>query len=122
MSQYTFFYSNKSPFSQWYKTTFIIDGIEFNCCEQYMMYAKATLFKDPEHAAKILATSDPGKQKAFGRMVKDFNADKWNVTREQIVYTGNHAKFTQNENLKKHLLSTAGTILVEASPRDRIWG
>lgn len=33
-----------------------------------------------------------------------------------------HAQFSQNPHLKQELLSTAGTTLVEASPRDRIWG
>lgn len=28
----------------------------------------------------------------------------------------------QNEELKKQLLETSGTVLVEASPRDRKWG
>ena len=35
---------------------------------------------------------------------------------------GNYYKFTQNKNLKNKLLSTKGTILVEASPFDRVWG
>ncbi len=32
------------------------------------------------------------------------------------------AKFEQNEALKTFLLNTGDRILVEASPRDRIWG
>lgn len=31
-------------------------------------------------------------------------------------------QFSQNADLKSALLATAGTSMVEASPRDRIWG
>jgi ribA/ribD-fused uncharacterized protein len=39
-----------------------------------------------------------------------------------IVYEGNLAKFTQNEDLKAALLLTGDRIMVEASPLDNIWG
>ncbi len=35
---------------------------------------------------------------------------------------GNLAKFSQYESLKNYLLGTGDRVLVEASPRDRIWG
>ena len=35
---------------------------------------------------------------------------------------GNKAKFGQNPKLKEFLLSTGDSILVEASPYDKIWG
>ena len=47
------------PFSQWASAPFIIDDIEFNTCEQYMMYKKAMLFGDLEIAERILQTSNP---------------------------------------------------------------
>ncbi len=119
---FTFFYSNKSPFSQWHKADFKIDGIQYNCAEQYMMHQKALMFNDAEMAAQILKTPNPGKQKALGRKVKDFDPGVWYSHSKDIVYTGNVAKFSQNEHLKKHLLKTAGTTLVEASPYDTIWG
>lgn len=39
--KFEFFYGNKSPFSQHHPATFTIDGVTFNCAEQYMMYEKA---------------------------------------------------------------------------------
>ena len=40
--EFTFFYTGDSTvFSQWYLTKFTVDGIEYNCAEQYMMYQKA---------------------------------------------------------------------------------
>jgi ribA/ribD-fused uncharacterized protein len=32
------------------------------------------------------------------------------------------AKFSQNQNLKDYLVATGDAILVEAAPRDRLWG
>lgn len=122
MEQLTFFWSNKSPFSNWYRAEFEVENIRFNCSEQYMMYQKAILFDDQETAKKVLSTTNPGKQKALGRQVKNFNQETWDNNCKQIVYDANYAKFTQNENLLKALLKTKGTTLVEASPVDAIWG
>ncbi len=120
--KFTFFWRSESPFSNWYLADFEIDGIKFNCSEQYMMYGKALLFDDQEIAEKILKSSNPGSQKALGRKVKKFNQKIWVENAKNIVYKANEAKFKQNENLLKRLLKTKGTTLVEASPVDPIWG
>ncbi|XP_019853895.1 PREDICTED: uncharacterized protein LOC100638431 [Amphimedon queenslandica] len=120
--KFTFFWQSQSPFSQWHPSEFKIDGITFCCCEQYMMYQKAILFGDDEAAQKILDTSEPREQKAIGRTVRNFDDKVWKENCRDIVKRGNKAKFTQNEDLKEKLMSTIGTTLVEASPRDRIWG
>lgn len=109
------------PFSQWYKSNFTIDGITYNCAEQYMMAMKALFFGDHETHEKIMKTSDPKKQKALGREVKNFDANKWNTICRQIVYEANYAKF-HKEPLKNVLLSTGDKEIVEASPYDTIWG
>jgi hypothetical protein len=119
---YTAFWRAGSPFSQWHPSRFEVDGHRFGYAEQYMMYAKATLFGDSDTAAAILASRSPREQKALGREVAPFDEDTWVARREDIVYRGNHAKFTQNRHLRDALLATAGTTLVEASPLDRIWG
>ena len=120
--RFTFFWQSESPFSQWHPAEFEVNGKRFMCAEQYMMYGKAVLFGDLEVAERILATSSPKTQKALGRKVNGFEEQRWNRERERIVYEGNHAKFTQNEELLQKLLATAGTELVEASPTDVIWG
>jgi ribA/ribD-fused uncharacterized protein len=119
---YTFFFTEASTFSQWFRCTFTVDGNAFNCAEQYMMYGKARLFDDAEVAAEILAADHPRQHKALGRKVKQFDDKRWRRERETIVRAGNHAKFTQNPALHAELLATRGTTLVEASPYDKIWG
>lgn len=56
---FTLFFSEASPFSQWYRADFTVDGATFNCAEQFMMHGKARLFDDAETAAKILAADHP---------------------------------------------------------------
>lgn len=110
------------PFSQWQKSAFDLDGKTFNTAEQAMMYSKALLFDDPETAGKIATASDPGRQKALGRQVRNFEETVWQARREEIVYRVNHAKFSQNKGLRRKLFQTGDKLLVEASPNDLIWG
>lgn len=60
--------------------------------------------------------------KKLGRQVAGFDQTLWEAECQRIVYEGNWAKFTQNEELLTALRATRGTTLVEASPDDRIWG
>lgn len=109
-------------FSQWYPSPMIIDGVEYSCAEQYMMAMKALLFGDaPRHEA-IMATSDPAKQKALGKLVAGFNVHQWEFVARDIVMRASLAKFTSDSKLRAKLLLTEGTTLVEASPTDVIWG
>lgn len=119
-NKYVFFWGEYP--SQWYNANMTINGVTYNCCEQYMMHQKALMFGDTETADKIMATTDPRIQKSLGRTVKNFDKNEWDKRNLQIVYEGNYAKFTQNEDLKGELLSTGNRIFVEASPEDKIWG
>lgn len=118
--RYVFFWGG--IFSQWYDSTFKIDGVEYNNCEQYMMAEKARFFKDWDILKNILNEKSPKKQKAFGRKVKGFDSNAWDKVKKEIVFKGNYHKFTQNSVLMKELLKTDGKLLVEASPYDTIWG
>jgi len=118
--KFHFFYGG--PFSQWHPCKFVVNGVTYNCTEQYMMAQKALIFGDTEVHTHIMATSIPSKQKALGRKVKKFNVAQWNLVCQKIVYDGNYAKFTQNEDLKNFLLETGDKEIVEASHSDIIWG
>lgn len=118
--KYTFFWSG--PFSNWTKCPFVLDDLPYNCVEQYMMFKKAMLFNDLEIANNIVATSNPREQKAWGRKVRGFQWDVWSSVARDIVYRGCIAKFTQNADLFEELRNTEGTLIVEASPLDLVWG
>ncbi|EHF2869067.1 NADAR family protein [Listeria monocytogenes] len=113
---------SKSCFSQWWICSFKVDGVEYNCAEQFMMAEKAKLFNDMEMREKILAAKHPKQAKNFGRLIRGFQEDIWLKNRFNIVMRANQAKFSQNEELKKFLMQTKNRILVEASPVDKIWG
>jgi ribA/ribD-fused uncharacterized protein len=54
--------------------------------------------------------------------VRGFDETVWTARRFELVVAGNIAKFGQDPALRAFLLGTANRVLVEASPRDRIWG
>lgn len=117
---YVFFHSGWP--SQWFPCDFIVDGIPYNCCEQWMMAGKAKTFKDDVRLRQILQYSHPRDQKAAGRKVRKFNSKTWNSVKEDVVFEGNFHRFSQNPRDLKWLLDTGDRMLVEASPNDRIWG
>jgi ribA/ribD-fused uncharacterized protein len=86
------------------------------------MYNKALMFGDVNALDAIMGTTSPRAQKAYGRNVNNFDEEIWHKHSKNIVYTGNWAKFTQNIDLCQRLLATTPTLLVEASPYDKIWG
>jgi ribA/ribD-fused uncharacterized protein len=54
--------------------------------------------------------------------VRGFDQRAWEAAREPIVTEGNVHKFGSEPSLRAYLLATGDDVLVEASPRDRIWG
>ena len=113
---------DKSCFSQWYPSPFVIEGVTYATAEHYMMAEKAHLFKDERTRQKILAAEHPHAAKKLGRQIQPFHESVWKQQRFASVVQGNLAKFTQYPALKDFLLQTGERILVEASPMDTIWG
>ncbi|WP_317041735.1 NADAR family protein [Tenacibaculum agarivorans] len=99
-----------------------MNEVNYKTAEHYMMAEKARLFKDEEILAQILEVEPPHEAKKLGRKVQNFNPKIWDEHKFQVVVKGNLAKFSQDEKLKSFLLKTNNRIIVEASPRDRIWG
>lgn len=113
---------HETCFSQWWPSCFTVDGVAYTCAEQFMMAEKARMFGDEEMREKILQTRQPKEMKAYGRAVKNFDEAQWKTACCEIVKKGNLAKFSQNQDLWDYMKNTKKRILVEASPRDRIWG
>lgn len=118
----THIYFWSSIYSNWYSCNFVVDGILFNCSEQFYMYKKAMQFADEDTAKKILGASHPRDQKAFGRQVKNFDSTVWDSISYKVMLQAVYEKFNQNYELKCQLLGTDDKIFVEASPFDNIWG
>ncbi len=116
------FFKDDHPFSNWYICSFTVDGVKYNCMEQYMMAEKAKLFGDKEIWSKIISTSSQKSMKAYGRKVKNFDEQTWIKNREAIVKRGLLAKLAQNDSMKQLLLQTGSKIIAEGSPYDKIWG
>lgn len=111
-----------SCFSQWYVAPFTVEGNLFPTAEHYMMYHKAQLFSDTAAMKEVLHAPNAGSAKAIGRQVANFNDNIWREHRFNIVVDGNVAKFSQHNDLREFLLGTGDRVLVEASPKDKIWG
>lgn len=110
-------------FSQWWdQHPFVSEGNTYRSAEHYMMAGKALLFGDEEKHQEILNCNSPAEAKKLGREVRNFDQEKWVAARCEIVVKGNELKFSQHPELKDYLLGTQSRVIVEASPRDRIWG
>ena len=111
-----------SCLSQWFPRAFEVDGVRYATAEHFMMAEKARLFRDEAALARILACATPAEAKQIGREVKGFEPEAWGRARSEAVVRGNVGKFGAHEDLREFLLATDEKVLVEASPRDRIWG
>ncbi|MFD7440677.1 NADAR family protein [Streptomyces sp. NPDC059909] len=111
-----------SCLSQWWPSPFTVDGVEYATAEHWMMAGKARLFGDEDAERKAVAATSPALAKKTGRLVLGFNDGIWERERFGIVVEGSVHKFAQHADLREFLLSTGDRVLVEASPRDRVWG
>ena len=109
-------------YCQWFLCDMVVDGVAYNCCEQYMMAQKAELMGDHASKRRIMEEPSPWKQKALGRKVKHWDEKLWNAKCLAIVIEANYAKFSQHADLRRVLMNTRDCVLAEASPLDCKWG
>ncbi len=108
--------------SQWYPAPFEHAGVRYATAEHWMMAEKARLFGDDEVARAVVADDDPRAAKRLGRAVRGFDEARWTERRDEVVRRGNELKFAAHPPLADVLERTGDAVLVEASPRDRVWG
>lgn len=113
-----------SEFSNFYPCKFTFDGVEWKSSEQCFMAQKAKFFNDEETYNLILKAETPEEAKKLGRLVKNYDDEKWAEVREEKMYNAVLQKFLQNNDLQ--LLITRkdlmGKTFVEGSPFDGVWG
>lgn len=115
-----FFY--RHLLGQWHIHPFTVEGITYNCPEQYMMYQKAVLFKDEDAAEKILHEEKPHNHQKIGRIVKNYSQNIWDNVKFDVIVAGNMARFREDELGRNFLFESDPLILVEASPTDLVYG
>lgn len=108
--------------SQWWPSPFTVDGVTYRTAEHWMMAEKARLFHDAEAEQAAVDAANPALAKAAGRTVRGFEDSVWERERFEIVVRGSVHKFSSNPELRTYLRNTGERVLVEASPRDRVWG
>ncbi|RFU83315.1 DUF1768 domain-containing protein [Streptomyces triticagri] len=111
-----------SCLSQWWPSPFTVADVRYATAEHWMMAAKARLFGDEEAERAALAARSPAAAKKAGRLVRGFDEAVWERERYEVVVAGSVHKFSADDDLRAFLLGTGERVLVEASPRDRIWG
>ena len=113
-----------SEFSNFYPCKFTFDGVEWKSSEQCFMAQKAKFFNDEETYNLILKAETPEEAKKLGRLVKNYDDEKWAEVREEKMYNAVLQKFLQNNDLQ--LLITRKDLMdksfVEGSPFDGIYG
>jgi hypothetical protein len=119
LDKYYFFWGG--PFSNWTPSEFEVDGLTFNCGEQYMMYVKAITFGDKGTAQQIMEATSPRDQKKLGRQVRNYDDKVWAEVRFEKFKKGLIEKY-KLPKFNKFLEERKDKIIVEASPYDRIWG
>lgn len=115
------YFGENSMLSNFYRADFTIDGIKYNCNEQYIQSKKCELFDDDYTREKVMKTTSPYQMKQLGKHVKNFNQGRWSRSAKKIAKDGAMAKFSQNPNLRKKLISTGTRMLGEAST-ETPWG
>jgi len=112
----------KGSLSQWFEAPFVVDGVRYRTAEHWMMAEKARLFGDADAEIAAIEAANPALAKAAGRTVRDFDDAVWERERFEIVVRGNTHKFAAHSEMREYLVRTRSRVLVEASPRDRVWG
>ncbi|EIV93049.1 NADAR family protein [Frankia sp. QA3] len=101
---------------------FAVDGVDYPSAQHYVLVRKARLFGDHATAETVLALPAPIPLAAVGRRIRGFDETVWDRHRYAVAVAANSAKFAQNAILRTYLTGTAGLVLADTSPRDRIWG
>lgn len=105
-----------------------MDTLQMYSSEQGFMMIKCLVFmhenltKNQNIFNDILTEQNPAVCKSLGRGVKGYNERIWNDVRISAMTINLMWKFKQNPSLRAKLLATVDQTLVEASPKDRIWG
>jgi len=83
-----------SSLSNFYKCSFALDGITYNCSEQFIQQKRCECLGQEAQAQRILATSDPSTQKRLSNPIRTDPTPWFDVDRSDIM-PAIWAKFTK---------------------------
>jgi ribA/ribD-fused uncharacterized protein len=116
-----YFYRKNEPFgfmSNFYPSPITIDGKHYSTVEHYFQSQK---FVGSAHELEIIKAAKPVEAFRLGQS-REFPIRKnWEEVKDEVMYRGLHAKYTQIEELKKLLLDTKDRRLVEHTTNDKYW-
>ncbi|MCP4605304.1 MAG: NADAR family protein, partial [Proteobacteria bacterium] len=116
------FFTKKSPFSNHFMCDVEVEGVHYKSTEHCLFTQKALHCKDNVAAAEIASAETAAAAMKRGQKVHFPGGLKsWHHFAKRALEAANFAKFSQNDALRKHLFSTSGKRLVEAST-DPFWG
>eukprot|EP00347_Sterkiella_histriomuscorum_P005831 403355104 len=85
-------------------------------------YYQAMKFEDEELQEKVRKASTPSQAAKMGRNKSNPIRRDWEEMKDEVMFKGLVAKFTQNSDLKRRLLATESSELIEHTKRDSYWG
>ena len=99
IDNHLFFFSSHTFLSNFSPAKFIIDGIDYSCCEQFIQQQKALLFDAKETANKIMLSTNPGHMKRLTTNLPNFKSDLWEKESPTVCLTALKEKLSQNPSL-----------------------
>ena len=85
-------------------------------------YFQAMKFADASYREQIRSASTPMLSAKLGRSRKQALRPDWEAVKDSVMFDAVLAKFSQHDNLRALLLSTANAKLVEHTTNDSYWG
>lgn len=115
------FYTKHSFLSNHFRSTFVVEDMEFHSVEQYLAYRRATLSKKKQFIKRASKATNPAEAKYILNCLSNNNSKKWNNMRGDVLLTALRAKFGQHAPLATYLKDTKDLQLGEASTNP-VWG
>lgn len=107
--------------SNFFAAEIVIDGKRYATNEHWYQSQKFAT-SDEDFADVVRRSKTPQEAKNLGGSRQHPLRRDFEQVKEDIMYTGLKAKFTQHSKLHKLLLNTGTTPLVESAPWDSYWG
>jgi len=120
-----YFYSSRKgnfrAFSNFFKSPVFIHQQLWPTVEHWFQ-AQKFLPTDPDWSEHIRTAPSAGKAALWGRSRAHPLRNDWEEVKDEIMYQGQIAKYSQHENLWVLLHSTGNKKLVEKTTKDKYWG